>query len=99
MRVTIFVSVALVAVLLAEGTSSGSCVQFVKPRTKPIMEIRSHFQPKYLSTALGFGKREIAKQDKYEKIMLLLLQKSPQRFVSSLNQSVFIYIYIFMFNG
>lgn len=80
MRVSVFVSVALVAVLLAEGTSSGSCVHFAKPRAKP-REIRG-FQPEYISTAYGFGKREIAKQDKYEKIMLLLLQNSPQRFVT-----------------
>ena len=79
MRVSTFVSVVLIGVLLAEGTSSGSCVHFVKPRTKP-REIRG-FQPEYISTAIGFGKREIDKQDKYEKIMLLLLQNSPQRFV------------------
>ncbi|OXU18848.1 hypothetical protein TSAR_001142, partial [Trichomalopsis sarcophagae] len=81
MRVSVFVSVALVAVLLAEGTSSGSCEHFAKPRTKP-REIRG-FQPEYISTAYGFGKREIAKQDKYEKIMLLLLQNSPQSIPAS----------------
>ena len=38
-----------------------------------------HFLPRYLPT-INFGKRDIDKQNKYKKIMWLLLQNSPQRY-------------------
>ncbi|KAJ8673558.1 hypothetical protein QAD02_004820 [Eretmocerus hayati] len=76
MRENVLVTVIFIAILVAEGTNSGSCVPLVKLRAEP-REIRA-YQPKDLSTAIWFGKREGAKQDKYEKIMLLLLQNSPQ---------------------
>ncbi|XP_015590629.1 allatotropin isoform X2 [Cephus cinctus] len=82
MRLRIILVLGFAGLLLAErsGSSSGYS-HFVKHRTKP-REIRG-FKPEFLSTAIGFGKREspyegITSQDKNEKIILSLLQKFPQ---------------------
>ncbi|XP_023247747.1 allatotropin-like, partial [Copidosoma floridanum] len=76
MQLSVFVCLVLIGLLLAEGTSSGNCGYVSQPRDKP-REIRG-FQPEYVSTAIGFGKREAAgKQDQRQRIVRVL-QEYPQ---------------------
>ena len=80
MQLRIVLTIGLVGLLLSEANGADhNCVQYEKPRTKP-REIRG-FKPEYISTAIGFGKRELPKQNGYEKIILLLLQNSSERSV------------------
>ncbi|XP_012255690.2 allatotropin-like [Athalia rosae] len=82
MRPGVVIIIATVGLLFTEGTRcSRSYNHFVKHRTKP-REIRG-FKPEYLSTAIGFGKRDtpfgLIKPRNHQNVLLALLQKTSQK--------------------
>ncbi|XP_015512987.2 uncharacterized protein LOC107219304 [Neodiprion lecontei] len=86
MRSDVVIIIATVGLLFTEGTRcSRSYNHYVKHRTKP-REIRG-FKPEYLSTAIGFGKRDspfgLVKPQNQQNLILALLQKTSQRLEKS----------------
>lgn len=80
MQLGLIITLVLVGSLLHDRSCfAHDCGQSEKLRPKP-REIRG-FKPDHMSTAYGFGKREVSKQNRFDKLMMLM-QHFPRRFVN-----------------